>query len=222
MHQTALRFPEVRHGTEAECSRQAKDRGAECQDVDDRARRAVDPMLEQGIEARTDGHRQTVTEAEIGQREADDPVDCPGMDSPVEQRVEHGFLCLHDRRGHAVKWRREMISALPRRNTSGRCPCPQKRACRARRRMNTRAPRHRRPSGYRRACRDRARRGTERRRPRPAEGIEEFLLEKRQDGLRTLRHGDASSATDAMMIRLSITIFFCKFVRYNKSPLTKK
>ncbi len=60
----------------------------------------------------TDGHRQTVTEAEISQREADDPVDCPSVDSPVEQRVEHGLLCLHDRRGHAVKWRRQMRDRL--------------------------------------------------------------------------------------------------------------
>ena len=30
------------------------------------------------------------------------------------------------------------------------------------------------------------------------------------------------SATDAMMIRLGITIFFCKFVRYNKKPPYKE
>lgn len=46
------------------------------------------------IKTGTQGYGKLIAESEIGQGQADDTVNRPGMDSPMEQGVQHGFLRL--------------------------------------------------------------------------------------------------------------------------------
>ncbi len=61
------------------------------------AGRPLDPVADQRIEGGPDGQRQVMTEAEIGQRHADDRVDRPSMNPPMEKGNPHRLAGRRDR-----------------------------------------------------------------------------------------------------------------------------
>ena len=70
---------------------------------------AVDAVAQKGVERRADRQRQFVPIREIGQRQANDHVDRPGMKAPVEEGGAHrhfgralGFTCHRERRAQVV------------------------------------------------------------------------------------------------------------------------
>ena len=71
------------------------------EDIHRVAERPVDLLLEDGIEAGADGQGQVVAKAEVGQHQADDGVDGPGVKAPVEEGGDHGLAG-----GHLGRWRR--------------------------------------------------------------------------------------------------------------------
>lgn len=85
------------HGSEAQRRRQTENRRTEGDDINQVAPETVQPMLQEGIKTGTQGYGKLIAESEIGQGQADDTVNRPGMDPPMEQGVQHGFLCLDQR-----------------------------------------------------------------------------------------------------------------------------
>ncbi|MNH12511.1 hypothetical protein D3C79_720560 [compost metagenome] len=62
------------------------------QHVGGMAPEAVDPLAENGVEHGANGQRQLAAVAEEGQRQADDHIDGPGVQTPVEEGEAHGHL----------------------------------------------------------------------------------------------------------------------------------
>ena len=79
-------------GAKAQRGDDAEQRGQQGHDVDGIAQAAVDALLEERIEAGAQCQRQLVAEAEIGQRQGDHAVHAPGVDAPVEHRMQQGLL----------------------------------------------------------------------------------------------------------------------------------
>ena len=110
------------------------------------------PLTEQRREGGADQQRAALAEHAVGDGEADDRVDGPRVQRPVEQRGGHGVLqrpagCPLRRCRAAAS--RSATAARRRRRTSGRCPCPRRTSSRSTRRCGTPAPRRRGPSGMR-------------------------------------------------------------------------
>ena len=57
------------------------------------ADRAVDLFTDQRIQRRTDGQWQAMAESEIGQHQADESVDGPDVETPMEEGDLHGLFC---------------------------------------------------------------------------------------------------------------------------------
>ena len=79
-------------GAKAQRGDDAEQRGQQGHDVDGIAQAAVDALLEERIEAGAQRQRQLVAEAEIGQCQGDHAVHAPGVDAPVEHRMQQRLL----------------------------------------------------------------------------------------------------------------------------------
>src|SRR5690554_4269987 len=79
-------------GAKSERCRRPEDRRKDRQHVYQVAGKAIDPLTEDRVETGTDQRRHAASEREVSDREADDRIDRPWMEPPVEEGVEHGKL----------------------------------------------------------------------------------------------------------------------------------
>ena len=61
--------------------------------------RTVNPLPDQRVERGTDGQRQVMAKSEIGQAQAHDRIDRPGMNPPVKKGQDHRLLGRRHRLG---------------------------------------------------------------------------------------------------------------------------
>ena len=76
-------------GAEAEGSRQPKEGGEDRQDVNDMPGPAPGALPQEGMEGGAHRQRQPIVEGEDRQRQANNGVDAPGMEAPVEEGAGH-------------------------------------------------------------------------------------------------------------------------------------
>ena len=100
------------HGPIAQRGRQARNRAHQGKRIHPVANRAVDAVLQQGVQARAHGQRQVVAKAEVGQRQAHHTVNGPGVKAPVKEGGHQRLLGRARRACHLGGWIQVMLQRL--------------------------------------------------------------------------------------------------------------
>ncbi|MNI00566.1 hypothetical protein D3C73_533680 [compost metagenome] len=90
----------------------AEHRADNGKDIDGVSDRAIDPAFEQRIQTRTDGQRQVITVAKIGERQSNHGIYRPGVNTPMKEGDGHRFAHRLDRARFGRRWRHEVRHRL--------------------------------------------------------------------------------------------------------------